>query len=231
MAVAALAGLLTRARRLARERARREELRQSADAERLRIAREVHDLVGHSLSVITMQAGVALHVVNRRPEQAEESLRAIRQTGLEAMAELRSTLAVFRDGGGPTEPPAGLERLPALVEQLRAAGREVDLDLPDLGPLPPTVSHAVYRIVQESLTNVGRHAPGAAARVELRRTGRELQVAVRDRGPVRAGAPVAGHGIAGMAERARALGGTLEVGAPADGGVLVQARIPVEEGP
>lgn len=228
--LAALTGMLARSRRLAWRRARDEELRQSADAERLRIAREVHDLVGHSLSVITMQAGVALHVVNRRPEQAEEALRAIRRTGLEAMSELRSTLGVFRGEQG-THPTAGVERLPALVADLRAAGQEVALRVdPVLGAVPPSVSHAVYRIVQESLTNVARHAPAAAAEVDVGREGDVLVVEVADSGPPLAqSTPPPGHGIAGMTERARALGGTLEVAARLGGGVLVRARIPVEE--
>ncbi|SDD63734.1 sensor histidine kinase [Auraticoccus monumenti] len=228
--LAALAGLLGRSRRLAWRRARDEELRQSADAERLRIAREVHDLVGHSLSVITMQAGVALHVVNRRPEQAEEALRAIRRTGLDAMSELRSTLGVFR-GEQDTHPPAGVERLPTLVADLRSAGQEVALRVdPALGVVAPSVSHAVYRIVQESLTNVSRHAPAAAAEVDVRREGDVLVVEVADSGPLLTAAPpTPGHGIAGMTERARALGGTLEVAARPGGGVLVRATIPVEE--
>ncbi|WP_158548093.1 sensor histidine kinase [Desertihabitans brevis] len=228
-AVALLLGTLHRARRLAAQRIRAEELRQSADAERLRIAREVHDVVGHSLSVITMQAGVALHVVDRRPDQVEESLRAIRRTGLEAMAELRAAMGVFRDGEVGTAPLAGLDRIPVVVEELRAAGRQVGLEVADdLGEVSPTVAHAAYRIVQESLTNVGKHAGGAPAEVRLTREGSTLVVSVVDSGPVLAHPPEPGHGIAGMTERARGVGGSLDVRAVPDGGVRVTARLPLQ---
>ncbi|WP_157973904.1 sensor histidine kinase [Desertihabitans aurantiacus] len=228
-AVALLLGTLRRARWLAAQRIRADELRQSADAERLRIAREVHDVVGHSLSVITMQAGVALHVVDRRPDQVEESLRAIRRTGLEAMAELRAAMGVFRDGEVGTAPLAGLDRIPVVVEELRAAGRQVGLEVPDnLGEVSPTIAHAAYRIVQESLTNVGKHAGGAPAEVRLSRDGSTLVVTVADAGPALAHPPEPGHGIAGMSERARGVGGSLDVRAVPEGGVRVTARLPLQ---
>ncbi|MBA8793425.1 signal transduction histidine kinase [Friedmanniella endophytica] len=255
MVLPALIGLVLRNRREARERTRELELRRSVSEERLRMAREVHDVVGHSLSVITMQAGVALHLLDRRPEQVETSLQAIRTTSRNALDELRATLAVFRgqpDGPGLTtdagfatgaglgpalRPTAGLARLDDLVTGYRAAGRRVELDGvdqvrdPDAG-LPAAVDLAAYRIVQESLTNVARHTTSATARVGFSRlstpTGDALVVEIADDGPpVRPTAGSDGTGLAGMAERARALGGRLEAGPQPGGGFRVRAELPV----
>ena len=139
--------------------ARDQDRRRYAYEERMRIARDVHDVVGHSLSVITMQAGVALHVLDRRPDQVAESLEAIRTTSREALAELRMTLEVFRDpeAGEPRAPVPGLARLDELVGALRQAGRTVKVErvpAADQEPLPAAVDQAAFRIIQEGLTNV-----------------------------------------------------------------------------
>lgn len=160
----ALIRLLVRNRRAGEQVARQEELRRIAYEERLRVAREVHDVVGHSLSVINLQAGVALHVLERRPEQVEGSLAAIRATSKEALDELRSTLAVFRDPDLVMAPVPGLDRLPDLIRSLRAAGREVTLEDERTHAVPAAVDQAAYRIVQESLTNVVRHTEHSTLR-------------------------------------------------------------------
>jgi signal transduction histidine kinase len=223
--------MIRRTRREAVVQERDADLRRSAYEERLRIAREVHDLIGHSLSVINMQAGVALHVLDRRPEQAEESLRAIRQTSKDALAELRSTLAVFRDPGRaePTAPEPGLGRLEHLITAMRQAGRTIELNVDEeIGNLPPTLDHTAYRIVQEALTNVVRHAGDAAAEVSIGRQGQRLLLTIIDHGPpIRSDKLAEGHGISGMRERARAVGGTLTVQPQPGGGVAVRAQLPI----
>jgi len=233
----AMFGMLRRARREAERRERDVELAQVVAEERLRVAREVHDVVGHSLSVISMQAGVALHVLEKRPDQVGPSL------------ELRTTLDLFRDAGPDITraPLPGLARLDDLVGELRSVGRTVtvieDLDpyragpaAPDGGgsdhlrpePLSATVDQAAYRIVQEALTNVVRHAGNAAVTVLVRRSPSALVVEVADDGG-RLGrtVPREGHGIAGMRERARALGGVLSAGPRTGGGFVVHAELPV----
>lgn len=231
LGLAAMTGMIRRTRHEAVRLDREADLRRSAYEERLRIGHEVHDLIGHSLSVINMQAGVALHVLEKRPEQAEESLRAIRQTSKDALAELRSTLAVFRDPNSiePKAPEPGLGRLEDLLTAMRQAGRTIELTVDgDLAELPPTLDHTAYRIVQEALTNVVRHAGDAAADVTITRQDRRLLVEIVDHGPpVRSGALVEGHGISGMRERARAIGGTLTVQPVPGGGVAVRAQLPI----
>ena len=227
--VPALFALLRRSRRESERVAREQDRRRYAYEERMRIARDVHDVVGHSLSVITMQAGVALHVLDRRPDQVAESLEAIRTTSREALAELRTTLEVFGDpeGGEPRAPLPGLARLDALVGALRQAGRPVDVVRDGEGPpLPAAVDQAAFRIIQEALTNVVRHAEEAAAVVRVARAPGQLVVEVSDDGPTTA-VPAAGNGIRGMGERARAVGGTLDVLARPGGGLVVRAVLPI----
>ena len=224
--LSALIGLLRRNRRELDRAAREEELRAYAFEERLRVAREVHDVVGHSLSVINLQAGVALHVLDRRPEQVSDALTAIKRTSKEALDELRSTLEVFRDPDLRLAPGAGLERLPDLVGSLRAAGREVSLRDERSQPVPAAVDTAAFRIVQESLTNVVRHTDTATAVVTLQNPDDTLLVTVADDGsPV--GTLTEGNGIIGMRERARSVGGGLwlDVGGP---GVTVRAELPTD---
>ena len=237
--VPAMIALLVRARRESEREVREQERRRYAYEERLRIARDVHDVVGHSLAVITMQAGVALHLLDKqrvtqpRPDRVADSLEAIKQTSREALAELRTTLEVFRsDPDDPRSPLPGLARLDALVDGLRAAGREVTLvreQSDDLQSIPAAVDHAAFRIIQESLTNVVRHAGAAHATVRLSRLAGMLTVEVSDDGPA-TGVPVEGNGIRGMRERARAVGGTLSVLVREPSGVLVRASLPLVEG-
>ena len=225
----AMFALLRRTRRENAEREREQDRRRYADEERLRIAREVHDVVGHSLSVITLQAGVALHVLERRPAQAAESLEAIRRTSKDALAELRTTLEVFRDpdGSAPHGLRPGLARLDDLVGALTGAGREVRLERVDVAPetLPVAVDQAAFRIVQEALTNVVRHAGPATATVRLVQQPGRLTLAVTDDGTATQ-VPTEGNGISGMRERAAAVGGSVEVAVAEPRGLAVRSVLP-----
>ena len=230
--VPALIALLRRSRRESERAAREQDRRRYAYEERMRIARDVHDVVGHSLSVITMQAGVALHVLDRRPDQVAESLEAIRRTSREALAELRMTLGMFRDQepGESRAPLPGLARLDDLVAALRKAGRTVELvrdDRNDHDPVPAAVDQAAFRIIQEALTNVVRHAGDAAvATVRVWREADGLLVEVSDDGSATA-SPQPGNGIRGMEERARSVGGRVEVSLRPGGGLIVRAVLPI----
>ena len=228
----ALFWVLRRARREADAQDREVERDRYVYAERMRIAREVHDVVGHSLSVIHLQAGVALHVLDKRPEQVAASLEAIRLTSKDALAELRHTLGMFRDADGadPTGPPAGLRQLDALVAPLRDAGRSVEVRISgDLGAgVPAAVDHAAYRIVQEALTNVVRHAGDSSVTIEVTLADSGLQVLVSDDGPrVDEDDLLPGNGISGMKERANAVGGRLDVRPGSRGGTVVEAILPI----
>jgi signal transduction histidine kinase len=235
----AMIALLVRARRLSEREVREQERRRYAYEERLRIARDVHDVVGHSLAVITMQAGVALHLLDKerparaRPDRVAESLEAIKKTSREALAELRTTLEVFRsDSEEPRSPSPGLARLDALLDGLRAAGRDVTLvraRSDDLHVVPAAVDQAAFRIIQESLTNVVRHAGTARATIAVSREAGMLTVVVSDDGPATS-VPPDGNGIRGMRERARAVGGTLGVSVGEPSGLLVRADLPLLEG-
>lgn len=260
LVVPAAIGVVVRVRRDATAAVRAEQARRATSEERLRLAQEVHDVVGHGLAVIAMQAGVALKVLAREPglgwQEApgqsfgaapwgpvREALEAIRATSREALDGLRVELDALRDGSGqpaaPRHPASGLADLPALVERMRASGLPVELhtDLPASAERPPTgrltefpstVDHAAYRIVQESLTNVLRHAgPAATAQVRVALDGDVLAIEVRDTGRgTPPGPEPSGHGIGGMRERARALGGTVEAGPRPSGGFAVAARLP-----
>ena len=204
--------------------------------ERLRIARELHDVVSHSISIINVQAGVAVHVMDERPEEARVALVAIKTVSRDALRDLRAILGLLRqtDDAESRSPVAGLEQVPALADNVRRTGVQVALDLGEAngGPLPPSVDLAAYRVIQEGLTNVVRHAPGAAAIVTVRRRPDALVVEVTDDG--RPGGPAAGdsrqgagHGLAGMGERVRAAGGRLEAGARPGGGFAVRATLPL----
>lgn len=192
-------------------------------SERLRLAQEVHDVVGHGLSVIAMQAGVALYVLDKDPAKARASLEAIRDTSREALDGLRSELDTLR-GEAPLRPTTSLADIPALALRMREAGLEVSVEVQDL-ELPDNLQLAVHRIVQESLTNVLRHSsPGVTAAVRVYTVRGELVVEVADTGTP--GAFVEGHGITGMRTRAESFGGTLEAG-PRNDGFAVIARIPL----
>ena len=238
--VPAMIALLVRSRRESEREVREQERRRYAYEERLRIARDVHDVVGHSLAVITMQAGVALHLLDKertahpRPDQVASSLEAIKKTSREALAELRTTLEVFRaDAGEPRSPLPGLDRLDDLVDGLRSAGRDVTLireqSDDDLQEVPAAVDQAAFRIIQESLTNIVRHAPAGHATVRLTRQTGTLTIEVTDDGPA-ASVPPDGNGIRGMRERARAVGGAVRVSVREPSGLVVRADLPLDEG-
>lgn len=211
--------------RAAREQAAERQHRLT-EQERLRIAREVHDVVAHSLAMINVQAGVAAHVADRRPEQAVEALRAIKEASAVALADLRATVAVLRTGQG-LGPAPSLRRLDELLEHTRATGLEVRVH-GSPGELPAPVDGAAYRILQESLTNVVRHANQASTvDVYFGRTRTHLVLLVRDNGRG-AAEPSAnpGHGLRGMRERAAALGGRLDAQV-VDGGFEIRSQLPV----
>jgi signal transduction histidine kinase len=209
------------------ERTREEEARRRLAEERLQIARDVHDVVGHSLATIALQAGVAEHLLDGREPEARESMAAIRRLSKQALGEVGAMLGVLRaDGTAERAPTPDLGQVTRLVDDMRAAGLQVDLDL-DPEPVPEVVGGAAYRIVQESLTNVVRHAgPDAAARVTVRADNGTVEVEITDDG---AGATTTheGNGLTGMRERATALGGTFEVGPGPQGGFRVRALLPV----
>jgi signal transduction histidine kinase len=237
--VPAMIALLVRSRRESEREVREQERRRYAYEERLRIARDVHDVVGHSLAVITMQAGVALHLLDKertahpRPDQVASALEAIKKTSREALAELRTTLEVFRaDAEEPRSPLPGLDRLDDLVDGLRSAGRDVTLireqSDDDFQEVPAAVDQAAFRIIQESLTNIVRHAPAAHATVRLTRQAGTLTIEVTDDGPA-VSVPPDGNGIRGMRERARAVGGAVRVSVREPSGLAVRADLPLVE--
>jgi signal transduction histidine kinase len=229
-----------RAAALARSRA--EELRRRASEERLRMARDLHDVVAHNIAVINVQANTALHLMERQPERARSALATISDVSKQALVELRSILGVLRDvdaGGTPVAPRApatGLARLGDLVDHAAAAGLAVRVEEHgQRAALPADVDLTAYRIIQEALTNSARHSGGGQATVRLGYGHDALRVEVGDDGrPRPGGRPVApangsGHGIAGMTERAAALGGTLEAGPRPEGGFEVRAWLPLRE--
>lgn len=223
----------------ARETARwREEtLRRQAADERLRIARELHDVVAHNMSLINLQAGVALHRLGDQPSPVRESLSTIKDASKEALVELRSILGVLRhvDDEAPRAPTPGLGHLAELVGRAEAAGVTVHLDIDaDLDRVPRNVDLAAYRIVQESLTNVARHAQPPEALVRIRTDDGEMSVEVLDEGtgPAPLGSlPTGGNGITGMRERAASVGGHLDAGPRPGRGFAVRARLPLGDTP
>ncbi|MGW7054451.1 sensor histidine kinase [Streptomyces sp. NPDC054887] len=210
------------------ERTREETARRRADAERLHIARELHDSLTHQISVIKVQSEVAVHVARKRGEQVPEALLAIREAGREASRELRATLEALRDDD--TTPPHGLDHLLELVERARRTGLEATLTIEgQRHDVPAAVGRTVYRIVQESLTNIARHADAttASVRVDYRPGVVALQVDDDGRATVET-APAPGIGLLGMRERVSALGGHLRAAPRGEGGFTVQAELPVE---
>ena len=254
-AVAVLVGASLRGRREARtqlvvqqvitaeERARRTLLE-----ERNRIARELHDVVAHHMSVISIQAQVAPHLTENPSAELRESLTAIRQNALEALTELRRVLGVLRSedplaGDARDAPQPTLDRLQELLDNVRGTGLDVTVrTLGELRPLPPGVELCAYRIVQEALSNAMRHAPGAGVRVELDYRAGNLTVRVDNGAPAPAGPartaavpdpplPGTGHGLLGMRERSAMLGGDLSSGPTPDGGYAIVAVLPLEAQP
>ncbi|WP_428957491.1 sensor histidine kinase [Streptomyces sp. cg35] len=217
----------TEQRALEAERTREEAALRRAGEERLRIARELHDSLTHSISIVKLQAGVAVHLARKRGEEVPPALLAIQEASGEAMRELRATLDVLR-----TDEPTGSPAL--LVERARAAGISVDLTVTGAErPLPAPQDRAAYRIVQEALTNVARHAGREAqAHVILDHGEAEVTVLVTDTGAATPDRPVAeGTGLTGMRERTAALGGTLSAGPREGGGFEVRARLPLGGAP
>jgi signal transduction histidine kinase len=235
-----LAGLAEQAAQ--RQRAEAERSRQAVREERVRIARELHDVVAHSLGVVTVQAGVGRRIGAAAPAEALRALRAVEVTGRSALEELRRILGLLRDDDAqrPSLAPApGIGDLAELAEVVRAAGTPVSLAVTgDVAALPPAAGLTVYRIIQEALTNVVKHAGGAAAAVRVAAGPDGVRIAVRNDGcphapgPVLADPAVAGqHGIVGMRERAAAFGGTLDAGPRPGGGFQVTAFLPVRGQP
>ncbi|MFC5747692.1 sensor histidine kinase [Actinomadura rugatobispora] len=210
------------------ERTREETARHRADEERLRIARELHDSLTHQISVIKVQAEVAVHVARRRGEPVPEALLAIQEAGREATRELRATLEALRDDD--TAPPRGLDHVPELVERARTIGLDATLTIEGRRHgVPAAVDRTVYRIVQESLTNIARHSGAATASVRIDCRPDVLAIRIDDDGTSAPDtAPAPGLGLLGMRERVTALGGRLRAEPRGEGGFTVQAELPVE---
>jgi signal transduction histidine kinase len=238
IAVALFAGIAIGNRRAyvasVRDRAERDAQRK-IDEERLRIARELHDVVAHTMATINVQASAAAQLLRDRPGQAAESLAAIRAASRDGLRELRAILNVLRQAdepADPTQPPPGLTRLDALAAGVRAAGLPVAVTVTGQPrELPAVTDLAAYRIVQEALTNTVRHAGPAAAAVSVRYGAADLEIEITDtgRGPrgADAGGNGSGHGLRGMRERAASAGGTIEIGPGPGGGFRVAARFPL----
>jgi signal transduction histidine kinase len=241
------------------EQLRREQAARAREAvaqERVRIARELHDVVAHHMSVISVQTGLARYALGSAPATAEQALGTISDATHEAMREMRRMLAVLRpvpEAGASearyrlsVEPAPGLARLPVLLERVRAAGIEVDMRVRGTPfTLPPGPDLCCYRVAQESLTNIMKHAPGAHALIEITYQGRDLTLCISDDGgkvsslmkgndaasaPVRTAVAGTGNGLVGMRERARIYGGTLTAGHRATGGFEVVLTLPGEPG-
>lgn len=212
------------------ERTREEAARRRADEERLHIARELHDSLTHQISVIKVQAEVAVHLARRRDEQVPEALPVILEAAREASRELRATLEALRDEG---EPSRGLDHVPGLVERVRTIGLDARLTVEgQRGALPTAVDRTAYRIVQESLTNITRHAAADTASVHIDYRPDTLVIRVDDDGRATPDtAPAPGVGLLGMHERVTALGGRLHAAPRSGGGFTVQAELPVERAP
>ncbi|MFB7983454.1 sensor histidine kinase [Streptomyces vinaceus] len=217
----------------ARDRAeRRAAERRRADEERLRIARELHDVLAHSISVINVQAGVGLALLDTDPEQARTALTTIKAASKEALGEVRQVLNTLRaPGEAPRAPAPGLDRLSELVDQAAAAGLTVSVTGEgEARGLSPATDLAAFRILQEALTNVVRHSGSRTARIRISRPPGALELRVDDDGPATGGdAGGSGTGLIGMRERAAAQGGTIDAGPRPDGGFRVLARIPLED--
>ncbi|MGW1761408.1 sensor histidine kinase [Streptomyces mirabilis] len=219
------------------ERTREQEAQQRVAAERVRIARELHDIVAHHIALINAQAGVAVHLVDQRPEQILTALENIRDTSRSALDELRVTVGLLRQSDEPValrDPMPGLAQVPALLASFERAGLAVsDTWRGITEPLEPAVDLAAYRIVQESLTNVRKHAGADHARLFLHYHGERLTITVEDDGCAgpRDPHPGVGHGLIGMRERATTIGGTLYAGPRPEGGFTVTAELPLRPGP
>jgi signal transduction histidine kinase len=227
-----------RAERVAATRASRQiDRRRHQSEERLRVARDLHDVIGHNISLINVQASMGLDLMDSQPEQARAALSAIKSASKEALEELRTMLTTLRqdDDVAPRSPAPGLDRLPELIELTRAAGLSVEVEVAGKAPpLPAAVHLAAYRIIQESLTNVARHAGQARVTVRVTYDDGCVHVEIYDDGTTPSDGAAAigtGSGITGMRERATALGGDLSAGFRHGGGFRVSARLPVRSSP
>lgn len=221
-------------------RTQEEEARRRAGEERLTIAHELHDVLGHNISLISVQAGVALHLMDQQPEQARVALTVIRDASKEALRELRSVLDVLREGNetAPRAPSPGLASLNDLIARAAEAGLQVQTAVSgDLAGLPASVDLTAFRIIQEALTNVMRHSGQSSSRVEVSCNTHELTLRIDNAVSNEAARNGSGHGMArgqgilGMKERATALGGVVEAGPRPDGGFRVCARLPLDGSP
>src|SRR6516225_4868686 len=235
--VIAAEAIRIRAERAAATRVSRQiDQRRRQSEERLRVARDLHDVIGHNISLINVQASMGLDLMDSQPEQARAALSAIKSASKDALEELRTMLMTLRqDAAAPRSPAPGLDRLPELIELTRAAGLSVEAEVTGKAPpLPATVHLAAYRIIQESLTNVARHAGRARVTVRVSYDDAAVHVEIDDDGKVPSGGSSAigtGSGITGMRERAAALGGDLSAGFRHGGGFRVSARLPVRPAP
>jgi signal transduction histidine kinase len=221
------------ARTVELEAAREQQVRAAVSEERAQIARELHDVVAHSVSLMVLQAGAARQAFDQQPEKARESLLSVEATGRAAMSELRRLLGILRKPGDSDDltPQPSLRHLDLLIGQMREAGLQVELEvLWDNEPVPPGVDLAAYRIVQEGLTNVLKHSAPCRAWVKVRSQPAAVEVTVANDGAPRQTPNGAGtgHGLIGMRERASLYGGTFEAGPRPGGGFSVRARLPFE---
>jgi signal transduction histidine kinase len=207
--------------------------RQAVTAERERISRELHDVIGHSISVMGIQAGAVRRVLPPELEREREMLEAIERTGRDSVGEMQRLIDLLRMADGtPGAVTPTLTRVNVLVDEVRRAGLDVELEVSgELGDLPPGRALAAYRIVQEALTNALKHAPGAHVAVRIRRSAADVELEIKGAAdPVADGVPgpVGGRGLIGMRERAAFYGGTLDAGPTPDGGFRVAARLPAD---
>ena len=227
-------GRAVRERRRFAQRSAAQLVERAVAEERLRIARDLHDIVAHGLSLIVVRAATANHVIASRPNEARAALEVIETTGRDALADMRRMLDVLRDdpqtgGDGDLAPVPTLDQLPALVDRVAMAGVRVDCDLSGAEDLSDGVAVAVYRIVQEALTNVVKHAAPTRCRLRISVVDEDVEVEVTDEGmraAVDGPGQRVGRGLVGMQERVRALGGVLEAGPLPHGGFRVFARFP-----
>lgn len=221
-------GQVVRDRRAAAARSAQLLAEQAVAAERLRIARELHDIVAHSMGLIAVKAGVANHVLRVRPEEVSDALSVIESTSRDALVELRHMLGLLRTSDEPAElaPPAGLAALPELVARVESTGVAVELQVDVPEPLPEAVALTVHRIVQECLTNITKHSRARQCRITITGAANAVQLEVSDDGE--GGAVVEGHGLIGIRERVSVYGGTYRAGPRAGGGFEVVVRLPYE---
>ncbi|WP_285580084.1 sensor histidine kinase [Actinoallomurus iriomotensis] len=229
----------TRAQLVREAQTREEQSRHRVVEERLRIARELHDVLGHTMASISVQAGVGIHLIATRPAQAVEALSTIKHISDQGLTDVKTILGILRaDGDEPDQPRAprgGLDQLDALLDPVRAAGVQPKLNIHhSVRPLPAAVDLAAYRIIQEALTNVVRHAHARTVQLDLRYEPAQLVIQIRDDGPApgpghRGTNGKDGHGMSGMRERAVALSGQFTAGPHPDGGFEVRCVIPTPD--